>query len=239
MRKIFVDCSYLVTHTELNTGIQRVVRKIIENLEKIAKDSGEFKVVLVDISYGNFNRVTIEDISLKGINIFSKIERKILKKLKSLDLMASDGELDISPQDTLLLLDSTWYLDIWKTVEEFKRRGAKVVAVIYDLIPITHSQFCDDFLVKVFKDWFRDSILYVDGYIAISNTIKEDLFKFLKSNFSNCLKSKELDYFLLGNDFVYKDNKNLIVRNELKELFKRPTYLIVSTIEPRKTINIF
>jgi len=45
VRKIFVDCSYLVTHTELNTGIQRVVRKIIENLEKIAKDSGEFKGV--------------------------------------------------------------------------------------------------------------------------------------------------------------------------------------------------
>ncbi|NPA50758.1 MAG: hypothetical protein GXO02_03910, partial [Epsilonproteobacteria bacterium] len=62
MKKIFVDCSYLIVHKELNTGIQRVVRKIIENLERISKESREFEIVLVDISYGNFYRVKREDI---------------------------------------------------------------------------------------------------------------------------------------------------------------------------------
>ncbi len=237
MRKIFVDCSYLSAHQELNTGIQRVVRRVIENLEILSKNQ-DFEIIPVDISHNQFFQVSRDSLNHKKttIDLTTRIVRKIKKYTENKNFFQNKKKvLDTNENDILLLLDSTWYSNIWPTVETLKKQNLKVVAVIYDLIPITHAQFCDDFLAKVFKKWFEDSLNYVDGYICISDTVKKDLISFLYQNFPKRASKKSFDYFLLGNDFKYKSMDNFILREELKDIFKiRPTYLIVSTIEPRK-----
>ena len=141
----------------------------------------------------------------------------------------------ICKNDILLLLDSTWYSDIWPSVVKFREHGKKIVTVIYDLIPITHSQFCDDYLATVFKKWFMDSLDYIDGYIAISKTIRDDLKDFMKNSLECQIDDNKFDYFYLGGDFKHTNNKGQNIRDELKNEFsKRPTYIIVSTVEPRK-----
>ncbi len=290
MKRIFIDCSFIYEHGELNTGIQRVVRKVIENLE-LLKEENNLEVTLVTISNNQFLEVDInllyqnndtkaadtkKDINYKKIikeylkNLyrairtlfvaifpFSKLKKflfapteqfglnyiiynyfiKLFRK-KNKDTKIENQnikELEVSKGDILLLLDSTWHLDIWSTVEEIKEKDAIVISIIYDLIPLTYPKLCDDFLVTVFENWFVKSIDYVDGYIAISHTVKNDLIQYLNDNFDNKVKNKKFEHFILGSDFNYKRGKKSVVREEFKNLFKlRSTYLIVSTVEPRK-----
>jgi len=290
-KQIFVDCSYIYAHPELNTGIQRVVRQVIMNFEKLSTKY-ELDIIPVNISKGQFFRVDHSSLYPKDKNIIdNKLvpKRKLgvkgylfgiynalrvliisiapfdkfrefmnapkerfgfnsiiynglikhiykLKKVKPKKDPIIDNNITINKDDILLLIDSSWYMDIWTTVEYFKTQGGKVDAVIYDLIPITHNQFCNAFLVEIFKKWFFDSLKYVDGYITISDTVRVDLIAFLNNEFGEeKTKEKKFDYFLLGSDFGYNSKNKSPIRYFLPCIFKnRPTYMIVSTVEPRK-----
>lgn len=293
MQKIFIDCSYLSKHVELNTGIQRVVRKVTENLFELSKEYQK-EIILVNIANGAFERlepsmlypqlssvkqpketdVAKMRFSLKNylkdiykalrtlflalfpfdsvrnflfaprekfglsyiINLFFLKPVKFLINSVKKKSSAQTPQLLVEKGDTLLLLDSTWYMNIWPSVASFKDKGGMVIAVAYDIIPISHPQFCDDFLAQVFRDWFYDSLKYVDGYIAISNTIKIGLQEFLHNEFKEKITSKKFDYFLLGSDIEKKQADSLIVRETLEKSFYSSTslYLTVCTIEPRK-----
>jgi len=285
MKTLFVDCSYLYKHLSLNTGIQRVVRRFMENAEFI-QDNHNITVHPVHISGGAFDILAPGDLydqaksspatlknraynylvdiyrtgrmfvfSLSGRNRFVErllfapvdrfglsfmIHRLILNPVRSLVSRKKPGEssdpfLQVQPGDLLLLLDSSWYSDIWPSVEKFRARGGRVVAVIYDLIPITHPRFCDDFLVNVFKTWFMDSLTRVDGYVAISKTVRDDLKQFLTTHQAQPMDPNRFAHFYLGADFNGKVLDRSTLRPELKTaLGKRPAYIIVSTVEPRK-----
>lgn len=213
MRKLYIDCSFIST-TKLNTGIQRVVRKVIENIYDICEDTPFTPT-----------EVILEDGKIKEISILNN---------------KNNLNHDITPEknDILLLLDSTWHLDTWGSVEKARYHGVKVIAVIYDIIPITHPHFCDENLVRLFKKWFNTAIDNVDGFITISKTVQNQLEDYLYEKYPNKVKEKKFDFFHLGADFEYKDfslQKDNI-KNELQSLYKinKNIYLIVCTIEPRK-----
>lgn len=289
LKTIFVDCSYLHSHVELNTGIQRVVRQVIQHFEEFSRE-GNFRVVPVNISHGQFAPVASAElypappaelaenasfflwikkylrqlywafrVFLAAIFYHARaqhffmaprgqfglnwiIDRCFFRPLRSgaqlfaeKKASAEAKEIHIAQGDILLLLDSTWYMEIWPSVARAKQNGALIYSVIYDLIPITHPQFCDSFLAEVFKDWFLTSLKYIDGYIAISNTVKKDLICFLEKKFGPEVRRKHFEYFLLGCDFDYQRSLDVPARAEIKQVFAtRPTYLFVSTIEPRK-----
>jgi len=293
MKKIFIDCSYLSKHVELNTGIQRVVRKVTENFFELS-NKYDREIILVNIAHGTFEKIEPSMLypqpvsSINSQEIYTaKIKFSLKNYLKDiykairtlfLAIFPFEGmrkflfaprekfglgyiinlffikplkffinifkknssvvttEPFVNDGDILLLLDSTWYMNIWPSVASFKGKGGKVIAVAYDIIPISHPQFCDDFLAQVFKDWFYDSLKYVDGYIAISNTIKIGLQEFLHQEFGEKIASKKFDYFLLGSDFEYKKTDMLQIRENVKNSFVNnvSAYLIVCTIEPRK-----
>jgi len=285
MKTLFADCSYLHKHAYLNTGIQRVVRKFIENAPVLESHYG-INVVPVSITEGDFRPLTLSDLyenssaptrpgfkeriyryaldvyvtgrelvkALTGRNRrigkflmapsgefgLSFLIRKLVQnpfKKKSLEISKNtfDPFDQVTPGDLLLLLDSTWYADIWPSVEKVRNRGGQVVSVIYDLIPITHPQFCDDYLAQVFKNWFMTSQGRVDGYVAISRTVRDDLENFLQNHLNAPPQSERFGYFYLGADFKPAVMASMTVRQEVREMFEdRPVYLIVSTVEPRK-----
>lgn len=286
MKKIFVDCSYVYENPTTNTGIQRVVRRVIENFKPLSTEY-DIEIVPVSIVNGYFIEidpkklalVTKSDIPLnkslkpsiknyivgiynalknlivsilpfEGVNSFMRRPKeefgfnyiiyyllikhiftiKGLFKKRKKDIISN---VTINRGDILLLLDSSWHMDIWDSIKFFQSNGGDVTAVIYDLIPITHSNFCDINLPRIFKKWFLTSIDYVDSYITISDTVKKDLIKYLKDENYDITK-KRFDYFLLGGDFTY-NNESDNIKYMLPKIFKsKPTYLIVSTIEPRK-----
>ncbi len=140
------------------------------------------------------------------------------------------------PGDVVVLLDSSWHSDTFNTVETLKAQGLSVISVIYDLIPITHPQFCDDGLVTVFKQWFSWISKTADGFIAISSTISNEVKHHIAEvHGAEFARTRWYDHFYLGSelDLIESDQK---IRDHIPKAFEmqRPVYLMVSTIEPRK-----
>lgn len=230
-RKLLIDCSYIYT-SGLNTGIQRVVRNIINNIGKYTKENN-LELVTVLLANGSIIKV---DINQKDNIPKNKSKLLNIVKQKLENYITSYQEVEkIYKDDILLMLDSTWHLDIWSSIKYAKRREVKIIGITYDLIPISHPQFCDEHLVKLFSQWYDKSLLYFDGYISISKTVMLDVQKFLKGRNID-ISRYSFDYFHLGTDFKEIEEDVSKVRKTLQNLFKsnKSIYLIVSTIEPRK-----
>lgn len=300
MKTIYIDCTHLAKHNALNTGIQRVVRRVIENFEQFSIQSEEFKVVPVSIGGGQFQSLTIDDLYAKETKAIVSANQllkqysrglyratrelccRIIPSAKVRDFLFSPSEnfglnyliqcslirpirwlkgwvkgektapieIDeyrfdvVNDGDILLLIDATWNSNIWPSVAHFKSKKANIIAVIYDLIPITHGEYCDSYHSEIFKKWIADSTQYVDRYISISQTARDDLISHMNEFYQEKVTEKTFDYFFLGGDFTYQTKSEGTVRTNLKDkLAVGSNYLVVSTIEPRKNhqhlLNVF
>ena len=86
----------------------------------------------------------------------------------------------ITPNDHLILLDSTWekkHIDAFKIA---KKHGMKIVTFVHDLIPISAVTLPDSGVTKVFYNWIVQSTKYTDFYLTNSEYTKQDLKIFLK-----------------------------------------------------------
>lgn len=143
--------------------------------------------------------------------------------------------------DILLLADSTWdSTEIWPAVLRFRSRGGYVASIFYDLIPLTHPQFCHLSLVNAFRHWIDSSTRWVDLYICISRTAELDLQNFLNEANSpgGGACRANTGYFHLGSDldlmqFDKPPSPQLIKVAALDA----PVFLVVGTIEPRKNLS--
>ena len=144
--------------------------------------------------------------------------------------------MEFSQNDILLFLDATWLNSEYKFYESLKNRyGIKIVATIYDLIPINQSQFCSVDLTLTLKDWFEKSINLVDAYIGISKFVQKECYEYIKNSLNSDVLESKFDYFYLGANLKDFDLSKADIRDDFKELFKtKNVFITVSTIEPRK-----
>lgn len=284
MKKIYVECTHTYD-TDLNTGIQRVVRNLLQFLPDIAR-THEVEIIPVVLHGGHLLSVSAlpspsagtpkRTIRQKITNYLKNLYRALrnvivalfpipalerflfaprsvfglnwlidhtlllpLKWLKPSHKMPipQQGEQTIPEASILLLLDSSWHLSIWDAVDEMRQNGARVFAVTYDLIPITHPRFCDETLVGLFNGWFEQASRRVEGYIAISQTVRDDLRRYLGTMENSVhLSANRFGYFHLGADVKNAQANEDSIRSALVEWFegRNDPYLIVCTIEPRK-----
>ena len=138
--------------------------------------------------------------------------------------------------DVLVLLDSSWHTDLWKTVDACRRQGTSVVVVIYDLIPITHPQFCVPAVVASFNAWIKQALPRADAVIAISSTIALELQQRLSALTAAVQPQPAVSYFWLGSDLDGESAATKALDPELLQVCASqiPTYVYVGTIEPRK-----
>lgn len=162
--------------------------------------------------------------------------------LRSLRLLGFDPLLlraepfEAHAGDQLVLLDSSWHEAHFGQIEQLKRQGVGIVAVLYDLIPLTRPEFFDTRLSAVFSAWFDWVIHTADGYMAISRSVRDQLKHELATRLGTVAAEKPwYGYFHLGSelDLIRGD---LAPPAELTRLFdaEQPVYLAVSTVEPRK-----
>jgi len=263
MRKIYVDCSHTY-FSSLNSGIQRVVRNIIKNLSLLNLDENIEIVPVVYsrnkyIEVDKLPNVTGTSKKIDFKNRLKKLYLKIkefmkfipfLQKIlsspilisylnKNYDLITANKKLEgkgvvFEQNDILLLLDSTWMDSDFRYLNNLKNKKIKIISVIYDIIPISHPKYCSDELAKVFSLWLEKIYPVADGFITISETVKEQLYSFLKNKYSD-ISTKSFEYFVLGVDFKQNKFESEKLDKNYKNLFnKNKTYITVSTLEPRK-----
>lgn len=137
----------------------------------------------------------------------------------------------------LLLLDSSWPTPIWPAVARFKARGGYVAGVIYDLIPITHSNSCVSEVSTVFTAWIRNHLSHSDALVCISRSVAAQLKTFFRSDVETRAfgDAVPIDHFHLGSEL---DLINPVdgIRPEVRAIFEAtgPIFLMVGSIEPRK-----
>lgn len=220
-KRLYVDCTHVHLHPEINTGIQRVVKKCLVGMRESFLDS-EYDVVPITFANKHITMVELNEKRFLPKNIISRYF-KLYQNVATIQ----DG-------DVILMLDAVWNYDLWEKIEYVKKHNGIIIEVIYDLIPIDYPSFCGEGFSDVFCDFYMKSFNYFDGYIAISKTVRDDVMNFIKSK-SLDLHQYKYDHFTLGADLKMKSYDIAHVREDLQNIFKsKSVYLIVSTIEPRK-----
>lgn len=164
------------------------------------------------------------------------IPLRLVEQVNRYQLPQRCEPLQHQPGDQLVLLDSSWHSDFFLRAERLKQEGLGIVAVIYDLIPLSHPQFYDTRLVEVYSEWFDWIAHNADGFMAISATVRDQVRAELQRRLGSAQVGKRwFDYFHLGSELDLQ-SVEAAVEPRLQQLFAtpEPVFLMVSTIEPRK-----
>ncbi|MBF7729001.1 glycosyltransferase family 4 protein [Pseudomonas sp. N040] len=282
--RLLIECTYVYEHPEVNSGIQRVVRNIVNQLDRI---DSPVECIPVMMRAGSLYRVnslaplkvghnatllhylivTLDHLRNRYFFWHSRLERLwpfgrsrflrrvlyVLAKLGSLSITlplravlwlnrsgkpAPDRAVPMEARagDQLVLLDSSWHADFFPIAEKLRSQGVGLVSVIYDLIPLTHPQFCDAGLVVVFDKWFDWIARTADGFMAISKTISDQVAAEIERRLGPEEAARRWHgHFHLGSE-LDRVRPGGLASAALRELFRSgaSTYLMVGTIEPRK-----
>eukprot|EP01037_Dinobryon_pediforme_P002579 gene2579-2619_t len=148
--------------------------------------------------------------------------------------------LDANPDQSgniLLLLDSSWHLQIWAAVERFLAAGGTTQTVIYDLIPLTHPTTVVRSLREVYAAWMAQHLRISRRFMAISRSTAAELDEYLAG--IAAAEANPMPWsitpFYLGSELDLID-PDRTVRPEVTAMFERGThvFIMVGSIEPRK-----
>lgn len=145
-------------------------------------------------------------------------------------------EIHVEKGDVLVLLDSSWHLNLWNAVDACKQKGALVVVVLYDLIPHTHPQFCVVALAHSFNKWLRHAASRADAVVAISETVALEFQRTFPRIAGPGRALPAVSHFWLGSELDGAQSHGQPIEPEVLQVCSsgRPNYVYVSTIEPRK-----
>lgn len=145
----------------------------------------------------------------------------------------SDSPLRFHQGDVLILADATWVIPRWRNaVSAARADGARIIPVIYDLLPITHSEFFSRLFCVQFERWLTDMIPMSDALICISHSTAEELRLFATRQGQSHLLPP-VGVFPLGATLAGGEDSP---SESVAKVFQDHccTFLMVGTIEPRK-----
>jgi FkbM family methyltransferase len=224
---IFVECTHTF-HTDQNTGIQRVVRNILRHAAPVAAKH-DFDVVPIRLENGKFIPAHLEMILANKQNSPSAKKVGATSAELQFDIL---GDIESHKGNIMLLLDGSWHLNIWPAVSDFKKRGGYVIAVIHDIVPLTHSHTCIGPLVDDFRNWFNH-VDQLDALIAVSKFTKSQVESYLASQHPE-RAGMPISFFYHGTELDLVDSKQ--PRPGFRTVLSRhqDTFIVVGSIEPRK-----
>lgn len=260
-RRVFLECTR-TWHSSLNTGIERVVRKLTTTADVVGQNLGlECQAVIYHPMHGFVPVDALEKSDgQQGVSNgwVSKV-RGPLERWKLLPLARrcknrlsnswlafqsafrglSQNPLQMGSNDVLILLDSSWHIPYWRDVEQAKQNGALIGAVVYDLLP---TQFPETFTkeqVYQFTGWWNRVYRKVDFLTAISRSVLDDVDSFLKHQ-STDHENIPGGVFRLGRDIETSSVTTKSQKYRMARVQDRfggnfgPYYLCVGTFSPRK-----
>jgi glycosyltransferase involved in cell wall biosynthesis len=221
--RLFVDITELHA-TDSKSGIQRVVRSVIQQL--LAEKDTTYKVEFV---YAG------KPLGYKTAATFTKCMFGESRNLKS-----TDQDTYIHPQYGDIFLGLDLHFNIDQDHEYFfakaRQVGARVYFVVYDLLPLLLKDTFTPELVEKYGNWLR-VVSQQDGAVCISQAVAAELKTWVAHNQPAAAQTFKIDWFHLGADIessipskgVPDDGPQL-----LQKLASAVSFLMVGTLEPRK-----
>ena len=220
-KQLFVDVSALV-HTDLETGIQRVVRSILEKWNQNPPDGFQIEPVYADaaeLGYRYTRRFMCQSMGVPSD-------------------WAVDEPANAWPGDIFVGLDLNHEVtvkqeSIW---QEWRRRGVVVAFVLYDLLPVLQPGHFIDGMFDGHSRWL-ESITRADKVIAISASVANEYRSWIREHDLRTERPVEIDWFHLGAELDKVDITEPISDKEegiIASFRKRTSFLMVGTIESRK-----
>lgn len=222
--RVYIDVSVLTLATFV-TGIQRVTREIAVRL--IEKDKDDIILLHYNAKENAYRR--IDNNMFCAYYVDGKGVKNNMITKQAVDLS------EISEGALFFDLDAAWMCRIKRSylLPLLKKQGARIAVHIYDIISITHPQYCLQRGVYNFMDYIGAHLQYADKIIVNAQATVEELKKLTK-RLNIPLPSCQV--VPLGADFSKQDS---IACEQLPEelrriIQERPFLLMMGTIEPRK-----
>ena len=151
----------------------------------------------------------------------------------------SGRRVEFTRGDTLVLLDSTWNVDLTGELRRARTAGAAVWVVVNDLIPIEYPELAPEGTPILLDKWLRRTFPFASGFLGISRAVASGLRAHLSRielTRANSTAAPPIEYFYLGaglDRIVAGDHALAIVTNAFQRE-RGNIYLVVGTLEPRK-----
>lgn len=204
---LYLDCTATV-RSGLNTGIQRVVKSIVERKNLFEKYLG----------------VTCRPICHQ-FDWYHDLDDALVM---TIDNFASFPKVEPQYGDIYFCIDAYWTYETNKWFPFFKDRGCRMASLIYDLIPMECPDFFDEASVESFRQTTNEVMKLSDIILTISQHSKSVIEQYLVG----------FDNKLLVNHFRLSPlNANLLNQTQFQEVPQfsyKDYFLMVGTIEQRK-----
>lgn len=216
--RLIIDVSH-IAKKDHGTGIQRVVREIVTHLYCI--ESPKIEPLAIQLENGGLYMAN-DWLNSQGLLLPNETNSTKL-------------QIQLEPGDQLLMLDSSWerYSEFYTVFEQARKALVPITTVIYDILPIRLPQGS---FAKGGKEWFTEwlqkALTQSNKLVCISKATANDVISYIKdNNLSHSIHA--IDYWHLGSNFVQKEARTISER--IKSIIKHPYFLMVGTIEPRKS----
>lgn len=220
LRQLLVDVSELV-HRDVRTGIQRVVRSILQEMLQNPPEGYRVEPVYATAHEG-----------------YRYARAFTLRMLGIPDTLLRDDFIEYRTGDVFLGLDLQPHVVPAQAAayQAMRRQGVRVVFVAYDLLPIKLPHAFVPGAGELHQRWLEITAA-ADGIACISESVAADLVEWLPSSGVTRVRPLSVGHFHLGADIEASNpTKGLPddAQAVLEALGARPTFLMVGTIEPRK-----
>lgn len=218
LRMLAVDLSTIAQH-DAGTGIQRVVRSLWEQLRQATLPGFELVAVAATVK-GGYRRADLSD---GGIALPDP--KQPLVELQSGDIFLG---LDLAAHR------------LWRhrrQVARWQRHGASIAMVIYDILPLRRPDWFPPSTARHFGRWIRIIERHCDTALCISQSVSVDLDDVLRTRRSK--RRPVIRHALLplsGDIGASRPSRGMDADGHalLMRMRRRPTILMVATVEPRK-----
>lgn len=220
-KQLLVDISELAQR-DAKSGIQRVVRAILSQLLQNPPEGWVVEPVYATESSSGYQYARSFTCNFLGIPSDWTQDTPI-------ETWAGDIFLGLDLQPNIVQSKQNFLHDM-------HRRGIKVHFVVYDLLPILAPGSFFPGAKDTYEKWLN-CISKFDGAICISQTVANELSNWVGTHYPIRKHSFDIQWFHLGADLVSSaPSKGKLADSTtvLEKMSRRITFLMVSTVEPRK-----
>jgi glycosyltransferase involved in cell wall biosynthesis len=222
-KQLLVDVSVIILD-DARTGIQRVVRALLKQL--LDNPPAGYAIRPVFSSVEHDYHYAPESFSL-------------WQEKKPSVAVTSKSSITVAVGDVFLGLDLAAHVlpKHQAQLENWKCKGVKIHILVYDLLPVLHPEWFHSKTTRNFYRWLRTVAIVADSAICISKTVSADLSLWLVAKYAFATDTLPINVIPMGCDIEASLPSKGLPKNAeglLSQFNKRPTALMVGTLEPRK-----